>query len=152
MRNKTVRLFFACLFSCALVSCAFIQEESPPYIISVPECFIAEKAPYYYVAGIEFDFQNSSEKDIYGITVSCTVYDEEKKENPFIGTNVITVAFDGNIPAREKKRLIIALDPYIFVVPRKPYLVDYFYIAAIQYRDGSLWEDPYGVYHVSSYE
>jgi hypothetical protein len=75
------------------------------------------------------------------------VFDAETSKNPLIGSNIITASFSGNIPSGVKKDLIISLDPYIYVAPEKPYLVDFFYVSRIAYTDGTVWEDRNGIYY-----
>jgi hypothetical protein len=128
------------------------NSETPPYIISVPECILGEKPGYYMVSGIEFTFYNASVKSVSDITVSFTVYDAETLDNPFIGTNNITTSFNGTIDPQKNETLIIPLDTYIYVTPEHPYLIDFFYIKEIKFTDGSSWQDQWGTYAVRSKE
>ncbi|MDR0909112.1 MAG: hypothetical protein LBM77_05040 [Spirochaetaceae bacterium] len=148
MRKSILYSIVIVLFVLSFSACP--MNETPPYVVSVPQCLVGSKESYYQFAGIEFEFLNASDKTISAIHISCRVYDAETERNPFIGSNQINVSFDENIEAGVKKKLIITLDPYIYNAPEEPYLIDFFYIAKIEYADGSKWEDAYGTYHVSN--
>jgi hypothetical protein len=132
------------------ISCK-LQQTTPPYIISGLVCSLENKPGYYTFAGVEFDFMNISEKDISSIAVSFMVYDAVTESSPFIGSNIIKIRFDGKVKPQKNTRFIVSLDPYIYIVPKIPYIIDYFYIAEIVYEDGEKWEDSYGIYAISTY-
>ncbi|GHV88641.1 hypothetical protein AGMMS50267_10010 [Spirochaetia bacterium] len=149
---KTSIIVVSLAASLVVSSCKFIQDEPPPYVVSKPVCLIEAKPGYFNFAGIEFDFFNASEKAITNIYLSFMVYDADTKKNPFIGSNVIKMSFDGVIKQQEQKKFFISLDNYSFTIPAKPYLIDFFCVTKIIYEDTSQWEDPSGVYYTNSYE
>lgn len=137
-------------FCSVLISCESEQTSSPPYVIGSLHCNLGERKNYYLIAGIEFDFWNISQKDVTEIETSGIVFDRDTETNPFVGTNIISSVFSGQIPANTKHTLILPLDQYIYQVPLKPYIIDYFYIKKISYADGSIWTDYSGAYYTRS--
>jgi hypothetical protein len=114
-------------------------------------CLIEDKPGYFRFAGIEFDFFNASEKNISNFYISFMVYDADTQRNPFIGSNVIKMSFDGLVRHQELQKFFVNLDDHIYVIPDKPYLIDFFCVTKIIYEDGSRWEDRAGVYYTCSY-
>lgn len=143
--NKTLFL----LATAFLVSCdTLATSENPPYVITKPVCEISERSGFFTYAGIVFKFLNTSEKDVTGITVSFMVFDAETQDSPFIGSNIFKIKKLDTVGVNENKEIIISLDKYIYVAPSEPYIIDFFYIAEIQYADGSSWQDSNGIYKV----
>ncbi len=133
-----------------LASCDLQPDSFPPFVLGKPECVIGERPGYYLVAGIEFEFANTSGKSIRSLSVSAMVYDRETESNPFVGSNRIEGLFAGDIPGKSKIDAAIPLDSYIYVAPSEPYIVDFFYVSAIEYSDGTSWADPNGAYCTGS--
>jgi hypothetical protein len=125
-----------------------VTTSNPPYIITKPVCEISERPGVFTHAGISFYFLNTSNQDIAGITVSFMVFDAETQESPFIGSNIFKIKKLDTIQVNENKEIVISLDKYIYIAPSEPYLIDFFYIAEIQYADGSTWQDPHGIYRM----
>ncbi|GHU96926.1 hypothetical protein FACS189483_01380 [Spirochaetia bacterium] len=149
--KKYFKFILALASLCPLLASSCAPNEAPPYVVSKPICLIERMSGYFNFAGIEFDFFNAGEKNISDLYVSFIIYDADTKKNPLIGTNIIKVRFNDTIKRQELKKLYISLDSYIYESPAKPYLVDFFCITRISYDDGSLWEDPAGVYYTTSY-
>ncbi len=149
-RTSLIILVFLTMLISA--SCSLSSNETPPYAISVPVCVLGSRPPYYELAGIEFGFINTADKTIVSISFSCRLYDAETEDNPFIGSNQVNVTMPEQVAAGAKAAIIINLDPYIYIAPLEPYIIDFFYVTQITYADGSVWEDKYGTYTVSSYE
>jgi hypothetical protein len=121
---------------------------APPYVITKPVFEITERIDYFHYAGVVFNFKNTAAKQVDKITVSFTLFDPETQLSPFIGSNVFKITKLIEVLPGENKEIIISLDPYIYIAPDEPYLIDSFYIAAIHYTDGSNWEDKIGLYRV----
>jgi hypothetical protein len=143
-------IFFLTGAALLFVSCVISGKDTPPYSISRPVCVLGSDAPYYDFAGVTFTFRNTGDKQIIKLDVSFRIYDADTKKNPLIGDNRITASLNNTIDAGESSDLVVPLDGYIVVEPAKPYLIDFFYIAACYYSDGSVWRDKYGTYYVSS--
>ncbi|MEL3906607.1 MAG: hypothetical protein P1P65_06225 [Treponema sp.] len=143
--KKILIAFFHILFC---ISCKGVHSGTVPFAVSVPQCKIGAEPGYYEAAGIEFDFYNTSTKDMQEVEVQCMIFDAETKKNPFIGSNIVRAKIRQNIEGGTQKKLIIPLDNYIYIIPEKPYLIDYFFIRKITFNDGSEWKDVFGIYKV----
>lgn len=136
-----------------LSACVLFPEiEAPPYVISDLSCKVGQVSGYYNYAGIEFDFYNKNNNTIRGFDVSCMVFDATTGTNPFMSSNIVKVAFTGNLSGESAGHFIISLDPYMYTAPLDPYIIDYFYIVKIYYSDGSTWEDNFGTYYTGTSE
>ncbi len=131
-------------------SCSLECRESPPYIVGKPRCVIGEKSGCYLVAGIEFDFYNTDDRELRSLSVAALVYDRETRDNPLIGSNRIAATLTDSLPGGSKAALAIALDPYLCEIPAAPYIVDFFTVTRVEYADGTSWTDPFGLYHAGS--
>lgn len=135
----------------ALAGCKVLGPDDPPYVISKPVSVAGSHAELYNFAGVELTFYNKSDKTIQNITIQCIVYDADTKLNPCIGSNILKLKYSGAINPNESVPMIISLDKYLYVAPAKAFLIDFFFIASIEYSDGSSWEDENGVYYAKSY-
>jgi hypothetical protein len=134
---------------CALfTSCA--PQSAPPYVITQPVCVAGERPGFYRYAGIELYISNTSDIAISELTVSFALFDAETGKNPFAGSNKFSLTLRGTVMPYDKKELIIPLDDYLYLAPRRPFIIDFFYIAKIEYADGSVWTDNHGIYHTGS--
>jgi len=120
----------------------------PPYTITKPMCEIIERPGYFNYAGIVFNFLNTSDKIVDEVKVSFMLFEANSDENPFIGSNIFEITMLTIVAPKENKEIIISLDQYITIAPSEPYLIDFFYISEIHYKDGSTWQDKHGIYGV----
>ena len=135
----------------SLAGCKALDPDDPPYVISKPVSVAGSHAGFYNFAGVELTFYNKSDKTIQNITTQCIVYDADTKLNPCIGSNILKLKYSGAINPNESVPMIISLDKYLYVAPTKAFLIDFFFIASIEYSDGSFWEDENGAYYTKSY-
>ena len=63
-------------------SCSLECRESPPYIVGKPRCVIGEKSGCYLVAGIEFDFYNTDDRELRRITSYNVCYTKLLRTKP----------------------------------------------------------------------
>jgi hypothetical protein len=148
MQFKYINKIFIFVIIVLFASCKeILLSENPPYTITKPVFEITEQEDYFMYAGITFNFLNHSNIAIDEITVSFMLFDAETQESPFVGSNMFEITKVGVILPNENKKIFISLDKHVNVVPTEPYLIDYFYIYRIQYEDGSIWLDEYGVYN-----
>lgn len=131
-------------------SCSDLQREAP-YIMSVPEMKIEEKAGYYRLAGIEFDIYNMSGKEIKSVEISCFVYSAAENKNVLTGSNKIESKFIELIPSNTSKRLAISLDSRLYKIPNENYLIDFLTVPEIRFTDGSVWKDSICQFYTRSY-
>lgn len=144
MTGRLFILFPAVLLFLLLCGSFISAQERCPYVISGTIENGTGKAAYRY-AGMELCVFNKSDKAVLSFTVVFYVYDENG-ESPFAGTNCITADCSHYIEAQEESCLSVSLDGFLSESPEEPYQYDYLYISRIIYEDGSVWEDPYGVY------
>ncbi|AEE16750.1 hypothetical protein [Treponema brennaborense] len=134
------------VFLIILIAAGCKMDASAPYVISKPVCKIGAQDGICRFAGVFFDFYNASAKTVSAIEIHCMIYADSGGKNPFIGSNSIRSRFERPIAPQELKNLCAVLDAYITVIPEKPYIVDQFFIAKIEYTDGSTWTDTFGIY------
>lgn len=134
----------------SLGSCAVNPVEAPPFVVSKPQCVIGDGGNRYRICGIEFEYFNTGDLPVESLEISCMVYDRETGENPFIGSNLVGAAFSETISPRSGVSLAVPLDPYLYVVPSAPFVIDFFHVVKIVYSDGSTWEDPQGFFSAGS--
>lgn len=147
-RDKVISIL-AVTFA-AVVSCADPMNETP-YIVSTPVSKCTPSPGNYEHAGIEFDFFNTTDKDIKSVTVSCYVYSATDKTNPLSISNKVEAIFTEIIPSQSEKRLSINLDSRLYYIPDKPFIVDFFTIPKIGFSDGTVWEDKTCQFFTRSY-
>ena len=123
-------------------------DDLPPFVITKPVFEIYERPYYFKYAGIVFKFLNKSAVTVDKITVSFMLFDPKTNESPFIGTNKFEIGKWDIVLPNENKEIIISLDPFIYIAPTEPYIIDFFYIYEIHYVDNSVWQDKYGKYRV----
>lgn len=132
--------------SLALFSgCASITGENCPYVVDDMRIELGEKEYVCNFMSANFNFYNSSEKDVDNFSVSFLLFDEDGN-NPFFGTNRIISDCKIQVAKKECAEISIALDDYLTTVPENPFEIDYFYVKKINYTDGTTWEDLFGMY------
>ena len=57
----------------------------------------------------------------------------------------ISIEFELSIMPQEESRFCLSLDSFMNAIPETPLFIDYLYLAKIEYEDGSVWEDPFGL-------
>ncbi|MDR1105018.1 MAG: hypothetical protein LBL44_01550 [Treponema sp.] len=150
MKTKQSVFLNTAVFLLLCTSCADTSYDFPPYVITVPVFAVGERAGYYSYAGVEFEFFNTTAKNVSQVTVSFMLFDSETGQSPFIGSNLFNFTLNGTVGPNEKTEHIIPFDAYLYTAPSEPYVIDFFYIAQIVYADGSVWSDTYGIYHTGS--
>lgn len=151
-----IRIFFTlCLLMSVLLffSCGNFFE-TPPFVLSPPECVLSSQSGNFQFAGVKFSVWNMSQSEITSISVVFSVYENENGSspfsggNPFTGGNIITASLDCSILPGEQEDFEAGLDPYISKIPEKPYYVDFLYLESVEYADGQTWQDPAGTHFV----
>ena len=60
-------------------------------------------------------------------------------------SNKISAVIEKEFFAGEGDSFCMSLDTFITFVPEDFLIIDYLYLAKIEYEDGTVWEDPYGL-------
>ena len=137
------KLKFAFAAMCVLCFSFPLYARSPYRIKG--EVSVGADAAFYEYAGIALAFYNASGRAVrkFFAVVFLSGSDEE---SPFTEGNCVTLEYDENIAPRTAVRAEFGLDDYISEVPDEAYQIDFLYVSKIEYNDGGVWEDPYGVY------
>ena len=115
-----------------------------PYRIQ-GEVSVGADAELYEYGYIALTFYNASKRTIRKF-FAVVFLSGSDGESPFTEGNCVTLEYDENIAPRTAVRAEFGLDDYISEVPDEAYQIDFLYVSRIEYDDGGVWEDPYGVY------
>lgn len=137
---KKIHCLCGLLFMLFLVSSCDSFNRKPPYVVSSPECRLANAFSSYEIAGVNFDFLNTSSKTVRAVEVTLMVFDAKTGKNPFNTSNLIFAKVDKQMLPTQKSSFEISLDEYISEIPNEPYLVDFFSINKVFYTDGSVFK------------
>jgi len=95
-------------------------------------------------AGMYVTFYNTSDRNVKKVTFNFFLYDADGNP-PFAGINSISADYTEEVKAHGTVDFCVSLDGYVIVPPDEPYQVDYIFASRIEYEDGTVWEDPFGV-------
>ena len=126
-----------------LSGCKAFSLDSIPYVIS--GTFVMEDSSTdYQICGVDFNLLNKGDKEIKRINIVFFLFDKDG-EPAYECRNRISVEIEKYIYPGENVSFCMSLDSFMNLIPEDILLVDYLYIAKIEYEDGSVWEDPYGL-------
>lgn len=140
-------LVLTSVFACLFFSCDNIFQ-SPPFILSAPECVLTSETGNFRFAGVKFSVWNARQAEIKGITAVFSVFKDAQGGNPFVSGNSVSANIECSIMSDECGVFEIGLDLYVSKIPDKPYYIDFFYLKSVIYEDGQSWQDPAGVFFV----
>ena len=130
-----VLLFFA--------GCKGYSLDTVPYLIN--GTFVMEdNSPDYSICGVDFYLMNKSQKEIEKISLVFYLFDKDG-EPAYECRNKISAEVEKVLGAGEDCNFCISLDKYLNSIPEDSLQVDYPYLSRIEYEDGSVWEDPFGM-------
>ena len=141
-----MKLIFISFLSFLFLGCDFLDNNRPSFFLSSPEFELGTKETSFRTAGVNFELTNTGTEDINRVIISFIVYDEETKKSPWIGSNIIIAEFSERITSGETKQFEISLDNKFMKIPENSILIDFFYVKEIQYSNGQVWKDHFGVY------
>ena len=135
------KLFVLFVFPFVLIffGCKNFSIESVPYL-DLEE----SDSENYSVCGLDFQFYNLSVKDVKEISVVFFLFDKDG-EPAYECSNRITLEIETRIDAGDSFKKCLSLDRFMNQFPEEKLYVDYLYVSRIEYEDGSLWEDPFGL-------
>ncbi len=138
-------IFILFLFSFVLIffGCKNFSIESLPYLVA-GEFVMEEDSENYSVCGLDFQFYNQSVKEVKEISVVFFLFDKDG-EPAYECSNRITIEIETRIEAGDSFKKCLSLDRFMNQFPEEKLYVDYLYVSRIEYDDGSLWEDPFGL-------
>lgn len=143
MKNKILRTIFLAVCILTFCGCSSYGENGAPYQISGK--MVTEDSCDYENAGFDFEFYNRSEKNVAGFTIVFFLFDEDGN-SPILGRNNIVLQIDERVNAMDSFESCVSIDQYLTSIPEEPYIVDFLYVSAIVYEDGTQWKDSFGFY------
>jgi hypothetical protein len=144
MRDRIIPCIFILILFIGRYA-SYSQDKRPYYIQG--EVSISSDTGDFKYAGINITFYNNAEKDIKKIVLVLFLFDPDDSST-FSGDNRIDSEYTKNISSLSTAEFCISLDDYITAVPDNPCQIDCLYAGRIEYEDGTVWEDPYGIYAV----
>ena len=123
--------------------CKTYSLDSLPYVMT-GDFVMEENAADYSICGVDIFLLNKSEKAMKKINIVFFLFDQDGEPASECRSK-ISLEIERKIPSEEKDSFCISLDNFMNSIPSGPLMVDYLYLAKIEYEDGSTWEDPYGL-------
>jgi len=129
--------------SFVMINCKSYSLNSIPYVLSGSFMMEADSEDYS-ICGVDFYLKNKSKREIKKINIIFYLFDSDGEpacECP----NKINVEIEKSVPAESDWSFCMSLDGFMNTIPSDYLCIDYLYISRIDYEDGSVWEDPYGI-------
>ena len=123
---------------------AFPLYARTPYLIK-GEVSVGEDTAFYEYGCVALTFYNASGRTVRKF-FAVVFLSESDGTSPFTGTNCITLECDEIAAPHAVVNARFSLDDYISEMQDEAYHIDFLYVSKIEYEDGGVWEDPYGVY------
>ena len=123
-----------------------ISITSPLFSVTRPEYKSNTEDDRCKIGGVYFDFYNKADSAVVFMQVRMNVYENRGGNQAFLGQGTIVSDSEIVIEIGETKQMCIPLDEYITVVPKGKYFIDQFYVSRLEYEDGSVWKDEFGLY------
>ena len=128
---------------CFFTNCKTYSLDSIPYVIT-GDFVMEDNSSDYSICGVDFFILNKTEKEIKNINVVLFLFDQDG-EPAYECCNKVSAKIEKSISSGESCTFCMSLDKFMNAIPSDPLIVDYLYLSRIEYQDGSLWEDPYGL-------
>ncbi len=135
--------YFLIIVLFLISGCKTYSLDSVPYVMT-GEFVMEENAAEYSICGVDVFLINKSEKAMKKINLVFFLFDQDG-EPAYECRSKISLEIERKISAGEKSTFCISLDNFMNSVPSELLMVDYLYLAKIEYEDGTCWEDPYGL-------
>lgn len=147
MKNiKLVLIFFPLVFLLSNCSENTVDITNPLFAVTSPEYRPASQDNRCKLGGVYFDLYNKADCSIVYMETRMNVFDRKSGKSAFTGYGTIETASEVIIKKRETKQMCVPLDDYITIEAEEGYLIDQFYINYIEYEDGRIWKDDFGLY------
>lgn len=140
---KRITNIFFISFLLFLINCKGYSEDIIPYVMT-GDFVMDDSSENYSICGVDFYLLNKSDKEIKNINIVFYLFDYDG-EPAYECQNKISVEIEKYIGPDEECNFCMSLDRYMNSIPSEELTVDYLYLAKIEYDDGSVWEDPYGL-------
>jgi len=144
VRRKIYRILLFMMFLILFgTGCKTYSLEKIPYVMT-GDFVMEESSADYSICGVDFFLLNKSEKEIKNLTIVFFLFDKDG-EPAFECRSKISAQIEKDISAGEDCSFCMSLDNFMNSIPSEYLIVDYLYLSKIEYQDGSVWEDPYGL-------
>ena len=144
VRRKIYRILLFMMFLILFgTGCKTYSLEKIPYVMT-GDFVMEESSADYSICGVDFFLLNKSEKEIKNLTIVFFLFDKDG-EPAFECRSKISAQIEKDISAGEDCTFCMSLDNFMNSIPSEYLIVDYLYLSKIEYQDGSVWEDPYGL-------
>ena len=100
---------------------------------------------FYEYGCVALTFYNASKRTVRKFSVVVFLSGNDEMIS-FSNENPIVLECDENVAPRTAVRREFGLDDYISEMQDEACQIDFLYVSKIEYDDGGVWEDPYGVY------
>lgn len=125
------------------INCKTYSLDSVPYVIT-GDFVMEENSSDYSICGIDFFLMNKTEKEIRSFNVVLYLFDQDG-EPAYECSSKISADIEKSISSGDSASFCMSLDKFMNSIPADSLIVDYLYLSKIEYQDGSVWEDPYGM-------
>lgn len=139
------KLKFAFAAMCVLCFALPLYAHTPYRIKG--EVSVGTDTAFYEYTGIVLTFYNTSRRTVRKFFVVVFLSGSDEMIS-FSNENRIVFECDENVAPRTAVRTEFGLDDYISEMQDETYHIDFLYVSKIEYDDGGVWEDPYGVHAV----
>lgn len=137
-------LFTICLLC---VGCENPCENILPYYITDKYISVGQEKDLFEFAGAYIEIFNNTDLEVEQVTVNFMLYDENGKSAGIYGNQVSSSVDCGIIP-HKRKTVVVSLDNLLGPNLEKSYQLDFVYISRIVYTDGTVWQNPLGLFAV----
>ena len=131
-------------FRICILCFAFPLHARTPYRIK-GEVSVGENTAFYEYGCVALTFYNASKRTVRKFFVVVFLNGNDETIS-FSNENPIVFECDENVAPRTAVRAEFSLDDLISEMPDEACQIDFLYVSKIEYDDGGVWEDPYGVH------
>lgn len=135
------------LFCLLMASCSNSVWHEVPYYISDKKIVMQEDEDICRYAEAVFEFYNNTDKEIESVEIVFFFFDDQNRPGMF--NYKIKTQVPCPVEARHAKAIKVSLDPYIGPDVKDQYKLGLSYLSRINYSDGSVWNDQWGVYGIA---
>lgn len=147
MKNKNLSvIFLSLLFFIAGCSENTVDITKPLFAVTTPQYRSASEDNRCKLGGVYFDLYNKADCSIVYIQTRMNVFDRKSGKSAFTGYGTIETESEVTIKKGQTRQMCIPLDQYITVEAEEGYVIDQFYVNYIEYEDGRIWKDAFGLY------
>lgn len=92
---------------------------------------------------LNYTFSNHSPETVKSFNLIFFIFDEDGNP-PDTGRNTFTLSICQEILPEETIEDFVSLADYMYIFEENKFFIDYLYASHIEYKNGSVWTDPFG--------